>query len=144
MQGVAGAGVIANKKARRPRSLRKTEPCARLYVCEAHLSKTLQEETTARSPQPEAAHTATEAAPAPAPAPNPSATPSQNPQPDRPAATQQPNLVAPARRDRETMEDFATALETFTAEAETQTESRIHKGTVLKITHSLVVLAIGS
>ena len=42
------------------------------------------------------------------------------------------------------MEDFATALETFTAEAETQTESRIHKGTVLKITPSHVVVDIGS
>jgi small subunit ribosomal protein S1 len=42
------------------------------------------------------------------------------------------------------MEDFATALETFTAEAETLTESRIHKGTVLKITPSHVVVDIGS
>jgi len=42
------------------------------------------------------------------------------------------------------MEDFATALETFTAEAETVTESRIHKGTVLKITPSHVVVDIGS
>jgi small subunit ribosomal protein S1 len=42
------------------------------------------------------------------------------------------------------MEDFATALETFTAEAEIQAESRIHKGTVLKITPSHVVVDIGS
>ena len=42
------------------------------------------------------------------------------------------------------MEDFATALETFTAETEALNESRIHKGTVLKITASHVVVDIGS
>ena len=42
------------------------------------------------------------------------------------------------------MEDFATALETFTAETEALNESRIHKGTVLKITPSHVVVDIGS
>ncbi|HYN15984.1 MAG TPA: 30S ribosomal protein S1 [Terriglobales bacterium] len=42
------------------------------------------------------------------------------------------------------MEDFATALETFTAETEAVTESRIHKGTVLKITPTHVVVDIGS
>jgi len=42
------------------------------------------------------------------------------------------------------MEDFATALETFTAETETQNETRIHKGTVLKITPAHVVVDIGS
>ena len=42
------------------------------------------------------------------------------------------------------MEDFATALETFTAETEALNESRIHKGTVLKITATHVVVDIGS
>ena len=42
------------------------------------------------------------------------------------------------------MEDFATALETYTAEAETLNESRIHRGTVIKITPSHVVVDIGS
>jgi small subunit ribosomal protein S1 len=42
------------------------------------------------------------------------------------------------------MEDFATALETFTAETEALNESRIHKGTVLKITPTHVVVDIGS
>jgi len=42
------------------------------------------------------------------------------------------------------MEDFVTALETFTAETEALSESRIHRGTVLKITPSYVVVDIGS
>jgi small subunit ribosomal protein S1 len=42
------------------------------------------------------------------------------------------------------MEDFATALETFTAETEALGESHIHKGTVLKITPTHVVVDIGS
>jgi len=42
------------------------------------------------------------------------------------------------------MEDFVTALETFTAETEALSESRVHKGTVLKITPSHVVVDIGS
>ena len=42
------------------------------------------------------------------------------------------------------MEDFATALETFTAETEALNENRIHKGTVLKITPTHVVVDIGS
>jgi len=57
--------------------------------------------------------------------------------PERPAAG--------ARKDKETMEDFATALETFTAETEAQThEDRVLKGTVLKITPTHVVVDVGS
>ena len=57
--------------------------------------------------------------------------------PERPAAG--------ARKEKETMEDFATALETFTAETEAQTqEDHVLKGTVLKITPTHVVVDVGS
>ena len=57
--------------------------------------------------------------------------------PERPAAG--------PRKDKETMEDFATALETFTAETEAQAhEDHVLKGTVLKITPTHVVVDIGS
>ncbi|HUK87320.1 MAG TPA: S1 RNA-binding domain-containing protein, partial [Terriglobales bacterium] len=43
------------------------------------------------------------------------------------------------------MEDFATALETFTAETEAQShEDRVLKGTVLKLTPTHVVVDVGS
>src|SRR5262249_50245253 len=52
--------------------------------------------------------------------------------------------VGPTRKEKETMEDFATALETFTAETELlNQEHRPLKGTVLKITPTHVVVDIG-
>ncbi|HVP52198.1 MAG TPA: 30S ribosomal protein S1 [Terriglobales bacterium] len=89
-------------------------------------------------------NTALEAGTAQAPEPSPPRVTSQGPQDGQAAPAQQPSPPVHARRDRETMEDFATALETFTAETEAVTESRIHKGTILKITPTHVVVDIGS
>ncbi len=51
----------------------------------------------------------------------------------------------PTRKEKETMEDFATALETFTAETEAlEHDNRIHKGTVVSITPNNVMVDIGS
>ncbi len=61
---------------------------------------------------------------------------------DAPPATR----PAPGTRDKEMTEDFATALETFTAEqaAEAAThEDRIQKGTVVKLTPTHAVVDIG-
>ncbi|HTK95889.1 MAG TPA: 30S ribosomal protein S1, partial [Terriglobales bacterium] len=56
--------------------------------------------------------------------------------------------AGPARKDKETMEDFATVLENFEAEAEAAAaathEHRLTKGTVLKITDKNVVVDIGA
>jgi small subunit ribosomal protein S1 len=100
------------------------------------LSSALQDETTARNLQPAVEQAAPQAESTTAQAPKTADT-SPNPNNDRPPAP-------PVRRDRETMEDFATALETFTAETEALNENRIHKGTVLKITPTHVVVDIGS
>jgi small subunit ribosomal protein S1 len=52
--------------------------------------------------------------------------------------------AGPTRKEKETMEDFATALETFTAETELQAhDNRPLKGTVLKITPTHVVVDVG-
>ncbi len=53
---------------------------------------------------------------------------------------------APVRNEKEmTMDDFATALETFTTETETvSSEDRVLKGTVLKISPTHVVVDIGA
>jgi len=52
--------------------------------------------------------------------------------------------AGPTRKEKETMEDFATALETFTAETEVlNQEHRSLKGTVLKITPTHVVVDVG-
>ena len=83
------------------------------------------------SPQPAEARAVAEPSPPVTMAPD-------NKIPERPAAG------AP-RKDKETMEDFATALETFTAETEAQAhEDHVLKGTVLKITPTHVVVDVGS
>jgi small subunit ribosomal protein S1 len=52
--------------------------------------------------------------------------------------------AGPTRKEKETMEDFATALETFTAETEVlNQEHHSLKGTVLKITPTHVVVDVG-
>jgi len=108
------------------------------------LSRALQEETTVRTLPPDAAQPTREAEAAATHSPDTPAA-AENPPKDRPPVVQASPSPAPApvRRDRETMEDFATALETFTAETEALNESRIHKGTVLKITPTHVVVDIG-
>ncbi len=64
-----------------------------------------------------------------------------------PTSGERPQHAAPARKDKETMEDFATVLENFEAEAEaaaaTSHENRVTKGTVIKITEKSVVVDIG-
>jgi small subunit ribosomal protein S1 len=60
-----------------------------------------------------------------------------------PAAETRPG-PGPVRTEKETMEDFATALETFTPETETVTsEDRVIKGTVVKITDQYVMVDVG-
>ena len=60
-----------------------------------------------------------------------------------PAAETRPG-PGPVRTEKETMEDFATALETFTPETETVTsEDRVIKGTVVKVTDQHVMVDIG-
>lgn len=76
----------------------------------------------------------------------------QTPEANVPAGGEQPQQTdaehpgpGPVRTDtKEMMEDFATALETFTPEAEpTTVEDRVLKGTVLKITPTHVVVDVG-
>ncbi|HVP43885.1 MAG TPA: 30S ribosomal protein S1 [Terriglobales bacterium] len=53
--------------------------------------------------------------------------------------------AGPTRKEKETMEDFATALETFEAETEAlEHDNRIHKGTVISLTPNHVMVDIGS
>jgi|SwirhisoilCB3_FD_contig_111_217181_length_2242_multi_4_in_0_out_0_1 small subunit ribosomal protein S1 len=60
-----------------------------------------------------------------------------------PAAETRPG-PGPVRTEKETMEDFATALETFTPETETVTsEDRVIKGTVVKVTDQYVMVDVG-
>ena len=71
-------------------------------------------------------------------APQQSATSTQNPSSERPNE-------GPTRKEKETMEDFATALETFEAETEAlEHDNRIHKGTVISLTPNHVMVDIGS
>jgi len=71
-------------------------------------------------------------------APQPSATSTQIPSAERPAE-------GPTRKEKETMEDFATALETFEAETEAlEHDNRVHKGTVISLTPNHVMVDIGS
>jgi small subunit ribosomal protein S1 len=58
--------------------------------------------------------------------------------------SERPN-AGPTRKEKETMEDFATALETFEAETEAlEHDNRIHKGTVISLTQNHVMVDIGS
>ncbi len=99
----------------------------------------LLDETIAHGNEPT---TETQATAEPAATPEP-AGPEQAAQP----ASETPQQSAPAapRADKEVMDDFATALETFTTETETvSSEDRVLKGTVLKIGASHVVVDIGA
>ena len=80
--------------------------------------------------------TTTEPSPTQAKQESPATPQSQNS--ERPSA-------GPTRKEKETMEDFATALETFEAETEAlEHDNRIHKGTVISITQNHVMVDIGS
>ncbi|HLH07258.1 MAG TPA: 30S ribosomal protein S1 [Terriglobales bacterium] len=60
-----------------------------------------------------------------------------------PASESRPS-PGPVRTEKENMEDFATALETFTPEPETVTsEDRVIKGTVVKVTDQYVMVDVG-
>jgi small subunit ribosomal protein S1 len=95
------------------------------------------EETTVRSPADEATSPEAGSPESPQPSPAPAPTPGPKSTHERPTA-------GPTRKEKENMEDFATALETFTAETEALAENRTLKGTVLKITATHVVVDIGS
>jgi small subunit ribosomal protein S1 len=112
--------------------------------------------TTASTPEPEASATTPVAeAPAPAPAPAERAEPAAAAAP-APAAAPPQAAAAPtpaekagkpekAEKDPAAVEDFASALETFTTETEAAaaSEDRILKGTVLKVTGTHVFVDIG-
>ena len=67
------------------------------------------------------------------------------PEQNQPAETQEPVAQAAADDKSAPAEDFASALETFTAEAEEAvSEDRVIKGTVLKLTPTHVVVDIGT
>jgi len=76
--------------------------------------------------------------------------PSQTQSPEQSAETPQIQnserpTAGPTRKEKETMEDFATALETFEAETEAlEHDNRVHKGTVISITQNHVMVDIGS
>jgi small subunit ribosomal protein S1 len=79
-------------------------------------------------------------------------TDAQQPETQQPENAQQPETVQPenqqpetaARTNKDAMEDFATALETFTPEAEMAGgEDHVIKGTVLKVTSTHVFVDIG-
>jgi small subunit ribosomal protein S1 len=99
----------------------------------------LLDETTAQNPEPE---TSTQPTAEPA-AQTPPATSEQAAQPV--SETPQRPGPGPLRNEKEMMDDFATALETFTPEAEhVGSEDRVIRGTVLKIGASQVVVDIGA
>src|SRR5512146_580595 len=98
----------------------------------------LLDDTTARNDEPE-----TSTQPPAEPAASQPAVPEQAAQP----ASEPPPQPEPGtpRNEREMMDDFATALETFTPEAENvSSEDRVIKGTVLKISSTQVVVDIGA
>jgi len=106
---------------------------------------TSNNETLATAVQPAESHPAAET---PAPA-EPSAVQPQAAQPEpaaQPAATAASRGEAtPPKSEKELREDFATALENFTAEAAAAiSDDRVLTGTVLKITENNVVVDIGS
>ena len=76
----------------------------------------------------------------------PSPAQAQQESPDTPKIQDSERPTAgPTRKEKETMEDFATALETFEAETEAlEHDNRIHKGTVISLTPNHVMVDIGS
>ena len=76
----------------------------------------------------------------------PSETQTQQQSPSTPKIqTSERPTEGPTRKEKETMEDFATALETFEAETEAlEHDNRIHKGTVISITPNHLMVDIGS
>jgi small subunit ribosomal protein S1 len=76
------------------------------------------------------------------------ATPDQKPAMSTTATEEKPNVSTPAAEEKPAApaaDDFASALETFTTEAEEAvSEDRVIKGTVLKLTDKHVVVDIGA